>query len=350
MLKVYRIVFCLLFCVNINLSAQDSAQQKWQSKYSSMKINYKSKLPENNKIQADEVWSWVMQGKENELDYDYPVTDIGYFAAEVNSYGELDEIPDRSKIAGFSGRVHLVLVCSSKSLTHFVLDPKYGITEKMIQDIMKAAESFDGINVDYELIPERDGEHFINFLKEIGKRCHENEKMFTVCVPARIKTISDDVFPYEKIAEISDRVMIMAYDEHWSTSKPGAIASFDWCKKIVAYANTVIPHEKIVMGLPFYGRSWTDEKLNKAWYWEGVNRILLEKKSGKKVKYINGVPTADFFVKQKVHFWFEDLNSIVAKLQMYKDNGVNKFAFWRIGQEDIRIWQWIDINKKIDGR
>ena len=307
------------------------------------RVNYKCKKVEGGAVQANEVWAWVTTGQEEDFDFNYPVTDVGYFAADVDCYGELANVPDRKKFDGFSGRVHLVIVCDSKSLTHFVVDPKYGILEKMVNDVMKAAEPFDGVNVDYELIPGKDAANFYRFLDKLSSECKRRKKMFSVCVPARVKKIDDDVFPYDKIAAISDRVMIMAYDEHWSTGEPGAIASLGWCKKIIEYAVTVIPKEKLVMGLPFYGRSWADERPAKAWYWEGVNRAFKEYGSGK-VIYDNTVPTFEGSMKVKMKFWFEDLFSTVAKLRLYAGYDVNNFAFWRVGQEDPRIWDWITID------
>lgn len=307
-----------------------------------IKPAYKKKIPAGAPVEMKETWGWVMQNRIGEFHNDYPLTDVGLFAADVDCYGVLTGVPSRNMLSGFQGRVHLVIVCDSKSLTHFVLDPKFGLTNKLVSDIMKAVEPFDGLNVDYELIPGKDGANFMRFLEQLSTECKKKGKMFTVCVPARVKTISDDIFPYKKIAAISDRVMVMAYDEHWATSKPGSVASTAWCQKIVDYSVTVVPQEKLVMGIPFYGRSWASEKVNQAWYWEGANRIIDEYDAGK-VTYENNVPVVDINIKVKTKLWFEDANSTVSKMRMYKAANVDKVAFWRIGQEDPSVWNWIKL-------
>lgn len=340
-----KILVCLMMIAALlDVNAASKKKKVQENIKEEIKPAYKQKEPEGNPVEMREIWGWVMQSRLDEFDNEYPLTDVGFFAADVDCYGNLINVPDRNRLANFPGRVHLVVICDSKSLTHFVLDPKFGIVDKMIQDIMKAAEPFDGVNVDYELIPGKDGKNFFNFLDRLSKECKKAGKMFTVCVPARVKTISDDIFPYKKIASISDRVMIMAYDEHWSSSQPGAIASMGWCQKIVDYAVTVIPEEKLIMGLPFYGRSWANEKVAQAWYFEGVNRIIDEYDAGK-VTYINDVPNVNITMKVKANVWFEDAYSTVSKMRLYKDSGVNMIAFWRIGQEDRSVWNWMQIVK-----
>lgn len=307
-----------------------------------VKPAYKKQIPQGAAIEFDEVWGYVMKERESEFDTSMPITDVGYFAAEVNTYGELDGVPDRMFFEDYSGRVHLVVVCESKSLTHFVLDPSYDVRKKLINQIMDAAKPYDGIQIDFELIPGRDADNFISFLKELSDLAKKQEKVFSVCVPARVKTISDDVFPYKKIGDLADKVIVMAYDEHWSTSKAGPIASFKWCQKIVDYSVTVIPQEKLVMGLPFYGRTWSEKKPAQAWYYSGINRIMKEN-GAKKVEYIDGIPSVKFNMDVEVTGFFEDVNSVVQKMRLYDYKNVKNIAFWRIGQEDSDVWDWIKI-------
>lgn len=336
---------CVFLLVNVFVSfvfAGGKIDSDYSAEAKPFKLSYKQKKIEGEPVEFSEVWGWVMKGREHELDNDFPLTDIGYFAAEVNSYGELTAVPDRSKLNLFSSRVHLVLVCDSRALTHFLLDPTFGLIDKFIQDVMIAAQPFDGVQVDFELIPAKDKENFLSFLNILSEKCKENEKMFSVCVPARLRTISDDVFPYEEISKIADRIMIMAYDEHWSTSKSGPVASVEWCEKIAGYAASVIPAEKLVMGLPFYGRTWANEKPAQGWYFSGINRIMREYNSGK-VEYVDYVPSVKIDMKVHIDAWFEDSYSTVAKMRLYKSKNVEKIAFWRIGQEDPSVWKWIKV-------
>ncbi len=343
MKKIVLFLFISVFLESV--FAGGKVDSEYSAESQPFKLSYKQKKIEGESVEFSEVWGWVMKGREHELDNDFPLTDIGYFAAEVNSFGELADVPECAKLNSFSSRVHLVLVCDSRALTHFLLNPTFGLVDNFIQDVMIASEPFDGVQVDFELIPAEDRENFLSFLNTLSEKCKENKKMFSVCVPARLRTISDDVFPYEEISKIADKVMVMAYDEHWSTSKSGPVASVEWCEKIADYATSVIPKEKLVMGLPFYGRTWANEKPAQGWYFSGINRIIREYKAGK-VEYVEDVPYVNIDMKVHIDAWFEDSYSTVAKMRLYKSKNVEKIAFWRIGQEDPSVWKWIKVLPK----
>lgn len=305
--------------------------------------NYKHDDISGEKISLKESWGYVMAGREYEFNNDMPITDVGYFSAGVNVYGELEPAPSRSKFSTYSGRVHLVTSCDSKSLTHFILDPSYPVKDKLVKSLVAASESYDGLQVDYELVPARDGKNFLNFLKDLRKQL-SSEKMLTVALPARTRTIADDVYGYEAIAAVVDKIIVMAYDEHWSTSAPGSIASIDWCEKIAKYCVTVIPPEKLVMGLPFYGRTWGNVSANRAWYFSGINRIMNENENPE-VYRDNSVPYFKYKTEMTVTGYFEDAISLVARTRMYSGLGINRLAYWRIGQEDTTYWNWLEISE-----
>ena len=290
-----------------------------------------------------EVWGFALQERGEEIDLDAPLTDIALFTATLNNYAELDAVPRRSSLPSFAGRVHLTFACDSRALVHFVLDKDLGFRKGFETSLAEAAADFDGLCIDMEYIPARDRENFLTFLRDMKKAI--GGKILSVCVPARTRTISDDIFPYKTIGEIADRVIIMAYDEHWSTSRPGPVASYAWCANVADYALTVIPKEKIVMGLPFYGRTWTGERHAGAWYFSGVNRKMLENGVPKVERDEGGVAKINYTATVNVTGYFDDTYSLVKKCRLYEEKKINNISFWRLGQEDKTFWQWIKIKE-----
>lgn len=300
---------------------------------------YTLRQVQGNPVQVKESWSYVMTGRESEYDSSLPVTDVCYFSAEINSYGELTGIPNRSKLKTGNARCHLVITCDSRTLTHFVLNPDFNLRQQLLKDIVKAGQAYDGVQIDFELVPARDRKHFITFLADLRYMLGQ-KKWFSVCVPARFKLLTDDIYPYAEIAKYCDRVFVMAYDEHWSGSKPGAIATLDFCKRVAEYAQKSIPERKLVMGLPFYGRTWASETTAGAWYFSGANRIMTEH-SVEEVSYENEIPNFKYTAQVEVTGYFNDAYSCVQIARLYESLGIQKLGFWRIGQEDPEFWNWI---------
>ncbi|MCR5045371.1 MAG: glycoside hydrolase [Treponema sp.] len=304
---------------------------------------YRWNMLSGEKVQFKEIWGYLVTNRLKDFDKNAPLTDLTLFGVDIDCYGKLETPPKRALTAGFNGRVHLVAVCNSTSTSHFVLDPKYGLRSDLIKDLVFAAKEFDGLQIDYELVPRQDAENFLDFLKQLKR--HLGKKELTVCVPARVKSFATDVYDYKKISAVADKVMIMAYDEHWSTSSPGSVASIKWCKRIVDYALSVLPANKYIIGVPFYGRSWTDRSLAQAWYFNGANRILNENEVSQ-LKRKDGVPYFEYEAKTKVTLWFDDATSLLERARMYKDCGFDKIAFWRLGMEDAVFWDWIENSAK----
>jgi spore germination protein YaaH len=136
----------------------------------------------------------------------------------------------------------------------------------------------------------------------------------------------------------------MAYDEHWSTSAPGPIASMPWCQRVARYSLDTIGAEKLIMGLPFYGRSWGNVNPNRALIHSTIQEILNEQKIAE-VQRESGIPYFRYTTPVSVTLYYEDAYSLSARLEMYKKMGVNSVGFWRLGQETTAFWGVIGLEK-----
>ena len=287
-----------------------------------------------------EIWAYLISGREQDLNLKYPITDLVYFAAEVDAYGKLVEVPNYRNISSFPGRKHLVATCSGRALTHFALAEGSPERFALVHDLLEAAKPYDGLQIDFENVPARDGEVFLSFLRELRQGL--GNKLFSVALPARSRTVNEDVYDYAKIKPIVDRIFVMAYDEHWSTSAPGPIASMGWCQRVASYSLGVIGLEKLVMGLPFYGRSWGSQNLNVAYIHSTVERVRNEQNIGE-IRRENGIPFFKYEIPISVTVYYEDAYSLSARLEMYRKMGVTSVGFWRLGQETLAFWPQIGL-------
>lgn len=289
-------------------------------------------------ITFTEIWGYVQAGEESALNPAWPVSDVVLFNAGISSTGKLRGVPNRNKLSGSGGKVHLAIAeLSNYALTHFCLSPDYPIRSQLIAQIAEAAKPFDGVNIDFEAVLTEDTEHFISFLRalktQIGKRT------LSVALPARTRKVQE-AYDYERIARVADRVIVMAYDEHWSGSKPGSVASLQWCEKVADYGLKTIGAKKLVMGLPFYGRAWGEINPSRAYRFSSLSK-LMEEKGIQQIDRINGSVYFEYSELIKVKVFYEDHRSVHQRAQLYYTQGVSHIGFWRIGQEDTAIWNFL---------
>jgi spore germination protein len=321
---------CLVFMFSVFMHVSFAAQ----------KLNIPQKESDEQAAVADEtsekavpeIWAYLVEGSEKAYKGKEPITDICYFRAIVNYKGELagaKEIP-ASVILREGVRKHLVIAeLSNTALSHFILQKDSPVRNKLIDDIVNKSEGYEGVQIDFESIHAEDKNDFFSFLKDLKSKMRG--KILSVAVPARTRLV-DDAFNYEVLREIADRLIIMAYDEHWKGSNPGPVASMEWCEKVARYTKTVIPKEKLVMGVPLYGRSWQNANYSKEMKYDDVKKISSKKAQNAKH------PKVEYQRSVKVTVFFESVSSIMNKVKMYSKNDIESVAFWRMGQGPEEVW------------
>jgi hypothetical protein len=287
-----------------------------------------------------EVWGYLIAGSEGALGPEYPLSDIGYFGAEIDNYGKLVDVPDRRNVPVYPGRIHLVVTCGSRSLSHFALEEGGAVRQRMIADLLSETAPYDGLQIDFEYVLPGDAGAFHSFLGELKNGLAG--KMFTIALPARTRTLRDDVYDYTKIKSLVDRILVMAYDEHWSTSEPGPIASMDWCRDVALYSLEVVGEEKLIMGLPFYGRAWGHINPSRAYTYSGIERLKGENEVSEVIR-TNGIPHFSYEIPVSVTVYYEDDFSLSARMEMYRSLGVRAVGFWRLGQENPGVWKLLEL-------
>ena len=300
---------------------------------------------ETSSLSFKEIWGYVMIGEESSLSADYPITDVGYFVSAVSNFSDFVSVPKRSeKFPDFKGRIHLTSSVDSRAQTHLLLDPKLPLRNKIIRQLVAEAKDYDGVQIDWELVAKEDDRNFRDFLRLLKKKL--KGKTLSVAIPARVRTLERDAYDYAELAKIVDKIIIMAYDEHWSTSAPGPVASRAWCARVADYAKSVIPGEKLVMGCPFYSRAWTDLRWSsQAYRMHRIDDITKANKVSNFKKSADGDLSFTYDIKTRVTVFYDTVESSVARCRSYRDNGISRLAFWRVGQEIPAFWKELSVGE-----
>ena len=291
-------------------------------------------------ISFPEVWAYLMQGEENEFKGNEPVTDLCYFSARFNHEGKLFGPRVPPEALKTNRRLHLVVAeLSNAALTRLVLEPSLPFRKNLIDDIVAYSEHYSGIQIDFESVTPGDRDNFISFLRDL-KPALGGSKMLSVALPPR-RVLANDAYQYERISDIADRVIVMAYDQHWSTGPPGPVASLGWCGEVGTFAASRVPLEKLVMGIPLYGRAWQDSSHGRALRDKHVREIMKNKRPSVDIHPDKG-PYMTYQETITVRVYFNTLSSIIDRMRLYSSRGGRGVAFWRLGQNDPRLWKFVE--------
>ena len=291
-----------------------------------------------------ETWAYLMKGEEPFFPATSPITDVACFSAQVDGDGHLKgghQIPPELKGSRAGMRYHLVVTIPwNSTLAHIYLNPELPLRSRIIADIVERSKTFDGIQIDFESISKNDGTAFLNFLVAV-KKALPKDKIFSVAVMSRWaehkQKNPDDAFDYPFIGMIADRVVIMAYDEHFGGGTAGPVASLPWCREIYSYALKTIDPDKLVMGIPLYGRGWQKQKLARAYKNREIITELREKNILPSHDPENG-GSYSYSETVDINVHYETPQSLEAKMNLYGQQPIRGIAFWRISQEPEGFW------------
>jgi spore germination protein len=220
--------------------------------------------------------------------------------------------------------------------------------QAFIQNVINLIEkyNFDGVNMDIEDVYVEDSENLSALYTELGAALSAKGYYLSASVPARVSDEPfnpfSDPFNYAAIGKAVDEFVVMLYNEHgWPGSGPGPVVSIGWMDRVLRYTITRVPKEKVVAAVSVFGFDF-----NLA---TGINTyvtyemaVALAKRYGKEIIFDQETKTPMFAYTDEQgnqhEVWFENKESIYAKIKLAWELGIKGIALWRLGMEDPEIW------------
>lgn len=224
------------------------------------------------------------------------------------------------------------------------------LTQKRhINNILTVVEkgNFQGIEINYENMSAGDKDAFTEFVKDLSIAMHKKGKTLTVTLHPKSATYSgcqgDRAQDWLRLSEFVDTVSIMCYDYSHKSTKPGPVAPIWWVEDVISYAITIIPQEKIYLGIPNYGYDWSGGEAREVYYKDVIilkERYKVKQKWDKKHK----APFLKYIDKngREHQIWFENKDSLLAKLGIAKKYNLKGISIWALGYEDPNMWRIIE--------
>ena len=226
----------------------------------------------------------------------------------------------------------------------------YKLRNSLINNILNVAETYnlDGINIDFENLNLEDKDNFSRFIIELSPRLRDLGKVLSVDVTAPDGSENWSLcYDRNIIGKVADYIVFMAYDQHGVSSKEaGTVAGYNWdeanIKKFIEREE--IDSTKIVLGIPFYTRIWSEE--NGTLKSSTIDMNNIEKTIPSDAAKVWDDDLKQYYVEytkdqKKYKIWVEDEKSIENKLDLVEKYNLAGAAYWEKDRETEAVWNII---------
>lgn len=227
-------------------------------------------------------------------------------------------------------------------------------------------DNYVGWQLDLEFIDPADKPLYTRFVQRAAARLHRDGRLLSIAVVPRFSDNFPDTravefrtgewgapYDFRAIGQVVDFMVLMTYDHHGSSTPPGPVAGHAWMKQALDYAAHRVPRQKLLLGIPFYGREWVETAsgtLSRSLTYGDIRPLLA--RPGLEVQWDTRwrAPWFQYREGPELHtVWFDDSRSYKEKLQLMREYNLRGFAAWRLGTEDPRFWPVAAAAKKPGG-
>lgn len=302
----------------------------------------------------------MITNRGNDLSYACP------FAYIMREDGGLVSINDQESINAALSKKVVPMMC----ITNFsIRDPGSRLAQKILsstelQDILlnniltiMKQKGYLGLNIDFENVYSSDRDRYNQFLERAIMWMH-NEGYFvsTALAPkysSEQKGLLYEAHDYGAHGRIADFVILMTYEWGYRKGPPQAISPLNQIKRVLDYAVSVIPRNKIFMGFQVYARDWllTHVQGQEAETFDMQEAIRRAIQYGATIQYDQTTQSPYYRYQDESgrehEVWFEDARSAQAKFDAVKDYGLKGISYWVLGYPFPQNWALLRSNFQI---
>lgn len=218
---------------------------------------------------------------------------------------------------------------------------------------------YSGLNIDFEYVYPSDREAYNNFLRRAAPRLHDAGLSLSTAVAPKVRAdqpgLLYEAHDYPVHGQVADFVVLMTYEWGYVTGPPMAIAPLDQVRRVLDYAVTAIPRQKILMGMPTYGRDWPlpyRRGVTRAETFSPVTAVQRALDRWAPIQY-DPVAQSPFYRYWELDgtehiVWFEDARSVQAKFDTVKEYGLRGVSFWVLGNPFPQLWPLLRENFEVE--
>jgi len=211
-----------------------------------------------------------------------------------------------------------------------------GVTAGAIASLVDSAR-YHGVVIDFEGMTPNDLDQLLAFTRAVADsvRAH-GVTTVVIAVPAG----DTAAYPAALLLESADLIMPMLYDQHWSASPPGPIASPEWVTRNLGTRVAEVGAARIVAAFPLYGYRWRKTAETEVVSFGDARRLTTM--TNTLLVRDNVSSTLHATSPEGWDLWISDRVLLETLVRGARQLGVRTFALWRLGLEDPAVWDFID--------
>jgi len=291
------------------------------------------------------------------------LTYLSPFAYRIKEDGSLEEIKDLPaiKTAYEENIVPMMSITNftstelGQNLAHEVLSNSE-VVEQLITNILviMKEKKYKGLNIDFENVLPEDRELYNQFLQKTVDRLHPEGYFVSTAVAPKISSYQTgllyEAHDYPAHGRIVDFVILMTYEWGYRLGPPQAISPMNEIRRVLNYAVSVIPSNKIFLGFQIYARDWTLPHIQgqEAETFDNQEAMLRAVRYGATIQYdpVAESPYYRYIDEEGIlhEVWFEDARSAQAKFDAVKDYGLAGISYWALGYPYPQNWALLEDN------
>ncbi len=285
------------------------------------------------------------------------LTFISIFSYQVRPDGSLAPIPDESviKAARAQRTAPLMVITNIKQggsfdseLVHTILNDE-AVQDRIIENVLKTLpKGYTGLDIDFEYIYAWDRERYNRFVQKAVDTLRPLGYSVSVALAPKLKGdqpgLLYEAHDYPFHGATVDHVILMTYEWGYTRGPAQAVAPLDKVRQVIEYAVSVIPSQKILMGIPNYGYDWTLPFVpgSTARSLSNTEAVQLAARVGAAIEFDEQAQAPFFYYYddegQQHVVWFEDARSIAAKLELVEAYHLGGVSYWTINRFFPQNW------------
>jgi spore germination protein YaaH len=246
--------------------------------------------------------------------------------------------------------------------------------QHMIDAMLQQAKEYgySGFQFDFENVSWTDRDAFTLIARQTAEALHKHGLKLSIAVvpnaPGHAGTgpfsrwmwqYWRGVYDVAALGKYADLICLMTYDQNTRWTTPGPVAGMPWVVAQLKYALTLVPREKLSLGIALYGYRWytgdpvradgTEASNISATYIDADESIPLAKEQNATIQW-DPVEHESFyyFYRDGMREWVSmpDAHSFRDRYQLLKQYDLQGFCAWVLGAEDPKVWDELPVAQR----